>query len=264
LPTVGYDFNDAGDFADFVVLENGPYVFSFKEADASQKSSAGNKKVIISLVVEAASPANRHFVGGMIRQHWPTSGGASGRLRDFFRALGIKLSKDKGQLKLEKYYGDEIGAIVSKKAGDRTDEDGNTMWFNELSRMMPGDQMRDILAAQAEEEDEEEEELDEEDEEEEDDDVEEDEDDEEEEEEEDAEEDEEEEDDDEDDEEFLTIEEMRELPIKELRELAKENGISIKPPKGKTKLDRRVLVKRLEKLWEEEEEDEDDGEEDPF
>lgn len=260
MPTVGYDFSDAGDFADFVTLEPGNYVFKFSNADASQKSSAGNKKVIIDLIVTEASPANRWAIGGLVRQHWNTSGASSGRFRDFLTALGHNL-KEKGTLKLEKYYEEEIGARVIKTPGQKPDAEGNLVYFNDLRQLMPGDQMREILGAAAADEDTGEEDIEdddevEEEEDEEEDDVEEAEDDEDEEEEEDAEEEEE----DEDDEEYLTLDDLKTMKLPDLIELAKENDISTRAPKGK-KLTVGVMRKRLEALFEEEEEE---GEEDPF
>jgi hypothetical protein len=271
LPTVGYDFSDAGDFADFVTLEPGQYVFKFTNADASQKSTAGNKKVIVDLiVVKAGVKKNAWGEGGLVRQHWNTTGGASGRFRSFLEALGAT-TKTKGSLKLEKYYEEEIGATVTKVPGQKLDADGNVVYFNDLRGLMPGAQMRSIIgAAEDEDEDEyeddedvEEEEVEEDEEEEEDEeDDEEAEDDEDEEEEED--EDEEEDDEgDEEEEEFLTPEDIKTMKMPEAKELAKEYGISTRPPKGKTltiALLRKRLIDGID--WEGAEEEED--EEDPF
>lgn len=269
-PTVSYDFNDAAEFADFVVLEPGNYVFSFKSADATQKSKAGNPKVIVDLIITGASAGNEWAIGGLLRQHWPTRGEGSGRFRDFLSALGYNF-KTKGSLKLERYYEDEIGARVTKAAGDQLTDDGQTMYFNDLHQLMPGEQMKGILgldddeaeeAEEAEEEEVEEEEIEEEEveEDEEDEEVEEEDEDEaeEDEEEDDGEEEEEEEEDDE--EESLELEDLDAMNLKELREIAKEYDISTKAPKGK-KLTSAILRKRLAVLWEE---DEDEDEEDPF
>jgi len=280
MPTVSYDFNEASDFADFVVLDPGNYVFIFREADATQKSKAGKPKVVVDLIVSGASPANQWTIGGLVRQHWPTRGEGSGRFRDFLSALGYDF-KTKGSLKLERYYEDEIGARVSKAAGDRLGDDGEVMFFNDLHQLMPGQQMRDILGlddeediidVEEEEEDEEveeveEEEIDEEDDEEEEDEEEEEEDEEETEEDE-AEEDEEEEPDDENEEEEegeegIDLEDLDDMNLKALREMAEEYDISTKAPRGK-KLTSAILRKRLAVLWEDEEEDNEEDEEDPF
>ena len=258
MPTVSYDFNDASEFAEFVVLEPGNYVFKFQEADASQKSKAGKAKVVVDLIVSGASPGNEWTEGGLVRQHWPTRGEGSGRFRDFLSALGYDF-KSKGSLKLEKFYGDEIGARVSKTAGDQPDADGNTMWFNDLRQLMPGEQMRGILGLDEEiEEIEDDEEVEEEE-------VEEEDDEEDEAEEDEAEEDEEEEAADEDeeeeeDEEGIELDDLADMKLGELREMAKEYDISTRAPKGK-KLTSAILRKRLAVLWEE---DEDEDEEDPF
>ncbi len=268
MPTVSYDFNEAGDFADFVTLEAGNYVFKFSEADASQKSKAGNPKAIVDLIVTAASPANSWAVGGLSRQHLPTRGEASGRFRDLLAALGVP-AKKKGSLKLEKYYGNEIGARVTKVAGDKPDAEGNTMWFNDLKQIMPGEQMRAILGLEDEEEEVEDEEEDiEEVEEEEEEEKEVEEDDEDEEEEEEDEEDEEDEDEDdyeedeeeEEEEEELSLEDLKGMKLAELKELGKEYDISTRAPKGK-KLTSAIMRKRLATLWDD---DEEEDEEDPF
>lgn len=258
MPTVSYDFSNAGDFADFTVLDNGLYVFKFKKADSTAKSRSGGKKVVVDLIVTASQPHNRWAIGGLVRQHWPTEGPASGRFRDFLIALGVNL-KDKGALKLEKYYEQEIGANSTKVVGKETDAEGNPVFFNELSRMQPGDQMREVLglgaAADDEEGDEDEpEEVD----------------DAEEADEEGEEEGEEAADDDEDGEEAaeeeeeeeggISFEDLASMSLKELKELAVENEISVKPPKGKT-LTSALLRKRLAVLFEA---DEEEGEEDPF
>ncbi len=263
-PTVSYDFNEASDFADFIVLEPGNYVFTFREADASQKSKKGNPKVVVDLIVSGASESAQWTIGGLLRQHWPTRGEGSGRFRDFLSALGYNF-KTKGSLKLERYYEDEIGARVTKAAGDRLGDDGEVMFFNDLHQLMPGEQMRSILGLDDVEEEEEPEEPEEEEEE----DAEEEEEAEEEETEEDeAEDDEEEESDDEDeeegeeeeDEEGITIEDLDDMNMKALRELAGEWEVSTRAPKGK-KLTSAILRKRLAATYEEEEEE---GEEDPF
>jgi len=195
-----------------------------------------------------------------------TTGGASGRFRDFLAALGAT-PKAKGTLKLEKFYEEELGARVTKVPGKDLDAEGNPVFFNDLRQLMPGDQMRDIIG-DAEDEDiddededveEEEEEDEEESEEEDEEDDEEAEDDEDEEEEEDEDEDEEAEDDDEEEEE-LTLEDLKGMKLADLRAVAEANEVSLKPPKG-GKLTAVILRKRLEALFDE---DEEEGEEDPF
>lgn len=255
MPTIAYDFSDAGDFADFVVLEAGNYVFRLKSVDGSQKSKANAPKAIVDLIVVGASEANSWAEGGLVRQHWPTTGGASGRFKAFMAALGID-PKAKGSIKIEKYYEEEVGARVTKVVGKQLDVDGNPVYFNELSQMMPGDQMRKILGLTEAEDDDEEEGEDAEEDEEGDDSEEEAEGDE------DGEDDEEEgeEADDEEEEEALTLEDLKAMNLKELKELAAENEVSVKPPKGK-KLTSAILIKRLSALIES---DDEEGEEDPF
>jgi len=263
VPTIAYDFNEAGDFADFIVLEAGNYVFKFKGAEPG-KSKAGNPKAVVDLVVSAASPGNAWAIGGLVRQHWATKGGSSGKFRDFLAALGAT-PKEKGSLKLEKFFEKEIGARVIKTPGDETDAEGQTVWFNDLRGMMPGDQMRKILGASEEEDDEEyeeeeEEEIEDDDEEEEVEEGEEDEDEEDEEDEEEEESDEDEEEEDDDEEEELTLEDLKSMKLPELIEVAKVNDVSTRAPKGK-KLTVGIMRSRLAKLFEDEE---DEGEEDPF
>ena len=261
MPTVSYDFNEAGDFADFLVLEPGKYVFKFKSAEAG-KSKAGNPKVIVDLIVAATgSPDHDWAIGGLVRQHMNTTGGASGRFRDFIGALGYN-PKEKGSLKLEKYFEKEIGASVIKTVGENTDEAGNPVYFNDLRTLIPGDQMRKMIGALDDDEDEEEEDEIEEEEEDLEDEEEEAEDDEEEDDEEEEDEDDEEEEEDEDDEEEeeLAFEDLKSWKLPELKELAKEYDISTRAPKGK-KLTPAIMRKRLEVIFEEEEEE---GEEDPF
>lgn len=271
MPTISYDFSDAAEGGDFVTLENGLYVFEFVKVDA-EKSKAGNPKAVVMLKVALAEPSRKYFEGGMITQHWPTTGKASFRFRSFLEAIGALKGKDKGSAKLEKYYGEEIGARVTVRAGDQLDDSGNAMYFNDLSMILPGEQVRKMIEGQAGADDEYD---DEEDEEEEDEDVEEEEDDEEvedddedEEDEEDEEEDEEDEDDEdeddeeeeEDDDDFLTEEDLKGMSLEELVALAKEYDISTRKPAGK-KLTKSVMIKRLSVLFEEDEEEE---EEDPF
>lgn len=268
MPTIAYDFSDAAEGGDFVTLENGLYVFEFIKVDA-EKSKAGNPKAVVHLKVTLAEPSRKYFEGGMITQHWPTTGKASFRFRSFLEAVGALKGKDKGSAKLEKYYGEEIGARVSTRPGDQLDDGGNAMLFNDLSMILPGDQVRQMIEGKSradeeyddEEEDEEteaEEEDDEEDEE--DEEVEDDEDEEDEEDEEDDEDDD--EDEDEDEEELLSEDDLKKMSLDELVELAKEYDISTRKPAGK-KLTKAIMLKRLAVLFEEEEEEEDE-EEDPF
>lgn len=264
MPQISYDFSDAAEGGDFITLENGLYVFKFVKAEAG-KSGAGNPKAVVTLEVAAAQPSNEAFVGGMITQHWPTTGKAAFRFRSFLAALGALKGKDKGSLKLEKHYGDEIGARTIQRSGDQADDSGNYMVFNDLQGILPGDQVRKMLGVLDDDEDEEEE-LEDEDEE--------DEEEEEEAEEEETEEDDDEEDEDEDDEdeeddeeeeeeEYLTVDDLKTMKLPELKELAEENDISTRAPKGK-KLTVAVMRKRLQVLFEEEDEDEEEAEEDPF
>lgn len=261
MPQISYDFSDAAEGGDFVTLENGLYVFELVKVEAG-KSKSNQPKAVVTLKVTGASGSNEVYMGGIINQHWPTKGKAAFRFRSFLAALGVS-SKDKGSVKIEKYYGDEIGARVTTTPGSQPDESGNYMMFNELNGLIPGEQARKMLGLLDDDDDEEEEEAEEEEEDEEED-VEEDEEEEDEDEEDDEEDDDEEEDEeDEEEEEYLTLDDLKTMKLPELKELAEENDISIKPPKGK-KLTVAIMRKRLAALFEDEEGDEEDEEEDPF
>lgn len=265
MPTVAYDFDEAADFADFVVLEPGNAIFKFTNADASQPSKSGGKKVVVDLVVVATEKHNRWAIDGLVRQHLPTTGKGAGRFRDLLEALGVDLKKGKGSLKLEKYYETEVGAHVIKVAGRDTDAEGNPVYFNDLRQIKPGDQMRELLGLDSNGADEDEDEDEEEEEAEDTEDTEEEETDDEEEEtedEEDADEDAEdaEEEEEEDEEEGISWDDVMAMNLTDLKAFAKENEVSTRPPKDK-KLTVAILRKRLEPLFEE---GEGEGEEDPF
>ena len=238
--TLSYDFNEAAEGGNFVTLPEGRYVFKFIKAEAG-KSNAGNPKAIVTLQVAAGK-----FDGDVITQHWPTNGKASFRFRDFLASVGFK-PKEKGKLDLRKYYGSEIGAIVTLR-----DNDEGEAVFNDLKGLIPGDQMRDMLGI---DDDDEEEFEDEEEDEEEFDDEEEDED------------EEDEEDEDEEDEEEITKADLKEMDLDELKELAEEWEVSTRKPRGKT-LTKAIMRKRLaeyiDSLGEEGEEEEDEEDEEPF
>ncbi len=246
--TIAYDYTEAGEGGDFVVLEEGRYVLKLIKA-ANGESKAGNPKAIVDFVVVVGKSGQ----GGVVRQDWPTTGAASFRWRDFLKALGVKLPKSgKGKLDIRKYYGDEIGAIA-------TIEEGDERSFTNLKGLMPGDQMRAMLGeGEDEDEDEDEDEFPEEDEDEEDDEQE-DEDEDEDEEEDD------EDDDEEDDEEEVTKADLKAMDLDELKELADEWEVSTRKPKGKN-LTKTIMLKRLNKFIDSlaEEDDDEDEDEEPF
>ena len=248
--TISYDYTEAGEGGDFVVLEEGRYVLKLIRA-ATGESKAGNPKAVVDFKVVVGKSG----IGGTVRQDWPTTGAASFRWRDFLKALGVKLPKSKkGKLDIRKYYGTEIGAIATIEEGDERD-------FTNLKGLMPGDQMRAMLGEdEVEEEDEFEEDDDEEttdvEEEDEEDDVE-DEGDEDEEDDED--------DDVDDDEEEVTKADLKKMDLDELTELADEWEVSTRKPKGKTLTKKTMLVrlnKFIDALAEEDGDEEDDAE--PF
>lgn len=239
--TLSYDFNEAAEGGQFITLPEGRFVFKFIKAEAG-KSGAGNPKAIVSLEVVGSAKGDG-FDGGVITQHWPTTGKASFRFRDFLAAIGFK-PKAKGKLDLRKYYGTEIGAIVTLTDGDEGD-----IQFNDLKGIVPGDQMRAMLGLDDEDEEYDEDEEDEEDfeEEEEDEDLEDD------------------EDEDEDEDEEITEADIKEMSLDEMKELAEEWEVSTRKPRGKN-LTKTIMRKRLVEYldsFDEEEEDEDEDEE-PF
>ena len=236
--TIEYDYTEAGEGGDFVVLEEGRYVLKLIKA-ANGESKAGNPKAVVDFEVMVGKSG----IGGIVRQDWPTTGAASFRWRDFLKALGVKLPKSgKGKLDIRKLYGTEIGAIATIEEGDERD-------FTNLKGLMPGDQMRAMLGEDEDEDEFEDEEDDEEDDEEGDED----------------EEDDDEDDDEEDDEEEVTKADLKAMDLDELKELADEWEVSTRKPKGKN-LTKTIMLKRLGKfidsLEEEGEDDEDD--EEPF
>ncbi len=297
MTTFGYDFTDTDEgMGDFVTLTPGRYVFKFTKAE-KETSGAGNPMAKVFLEVVGGNP---NYIGGTITQYWVTSGAGAFRWQAFLKALGIKL-KERGKVNLGKYLGETIGARVSLKEGKDKNDAGETMWFHELAGIVPGDQMSDLLAS-VDDEDEDEVEDDDEGEDEGSEDImvedlaemglaelkelceefevsikpdkgksritaaalrkrlaevlE-------------AEEDEEEDDEDEDDgEEELTVEDIEEMSLAELKELAEEYEVSIKPARGKKKITSSVLRNRIiDELFEEEDEDDADDaddEEEPF
>lgn len=253
MTTVGYDFSETEEFGDYVTLTPGRYVFKLARLEKAE-SAAGNPKVVATLEVVAGNPA---YIGGMITQHWVTAGKGAFRFRSFLKAIGAEPKGEKGKIQLGKYIGKAtFGARVSLREGSDINEAGEPVYFHELSQILPTEQYRDLLDDEEYEEELEDEALDEE----------------EEEEEEDFEEDEEEdededddEDEDEDEEEDFGPEDLKDMDLAELKAIAKEYGISTKPPKGKQRLSKSVLVNRIvDELFSEEEDDDEEDEEDPF
>ena len=237
--TLSYDFSDAAEGGDFVVVPPGRTVFKFVGVDASEKSAAGNPKAIVRL--EVVAHAREEFVGGLISQHWNTTGKASFRFRDFLTAIGYK-AKTKGKLDLRKYYGKTIGAIVSITLG----EDEETE-FNNLSRIVPGKTMLALMDEDEPEKDD----YDEDEDEEESDGTQKD--------------TSSEEGDDESqdgDEESFSAEDVADMELAELKEICEEYDVSVKPVSGKTRVSASQLRKRiLAELFEDDGEDDD---EEPF
>lgn len=243
MTTISYDFSEAGEGGDFVTLREGRYVFKLVKVEGG-KSGQGNPKAIVTLAVAAPEGA---FVDGLINQHWPTTGAGAFRFRALLKALGVS-GKEKGKVNLAKYYGKEIGARVTLSEG-RPRDDGTAMLFHELNGIVPGSQMRAVLGDEEGDEDE---------------DFEDEYSDEEETEEESSEEEADEDDEAEDDDEDITPDDVREMDLTELKELAEEWGISTKPPKGKSRLSKAVMVKRILEEFEDDEDDEEDEDEEPF
>ena len=222
--TINYDFDEAAEGGDFVTLSEGRYVFKVIKVEGGE-SKAGNPKAVVTLQVEAGK---EEYIGGVITQHWPTSGGASFRFRDFLKAVGVE-PKTKGKADLRKSYGKTIGAIVTLREGD---EDGS--FFNDLKGLMPGRMMLDLLGIEESDEDEEE----------------------------DGEGEDEEDGDESEDVRDWTEDELKEMDLGGLKELAEEWEVSTKKPAGK-KLTQAVLRTRLLEAFEEAQEDEgEDGDED--
>ncbi len=235
--TFGYDFSDTEEYGDFVTLTPGRYIFALTKAE-KDTSAAGNPMAVITLRVVAG---NQAYIGGTIQQNWLTGGKSAFRFRAMLRALGIDI-KDKGKVALEKYYEDEFGARVSLTEGKELNEAGEVIYFHDLNSILPAEQYADLLEDLDEEEDEPEDE----------DEVEEVEDD---------------EDDDDDDEEGISVEDLDDMDLAALKELAEEWEVSTKPDKGKKKLGVAQMRRRLTEVIadaeedEEEEEDEEDDDE---
>lgn len=245
--TINYDFNDAAEGGDFVTLDAGRYIFKLIKV-ISEKSKAGNPMATVTLQVTAATGANEIYEDGVVTQHWPTNGKAAFRFRDFLVALRVK-SSNAGKINLKKYYGKEIGAVVSVRPSD----DGEQT-FNDLKGIVPGDQMRAILFPDDEEED-----FDEDDDVEDvDDDVEEDVDDDDDG---DGNDDDWGDDDDDEEGEEVTKDDLKEMSVDELKELAEDWEVSTRKPRGKT-LTKGIMRKRLADYIDSLEEDEEDSDDD--
>lgn len=229
--TFGYDFSDAEEMGDFVTLTPGRYIFALQSVEKGE-SASGNPKAVLRFRVVAGNPA---YEGGVISAHWPVTGKGAFRFRAMLKAFGVKFS-DKGKVNLQKYIDEEFGARVSLTEGKERNEAGEIIYFHELNAILPSSQYADLLDGSVDEDEDEEEEL-------EDEEVEE-------------------EDDEEDDGEPITVEDLDEMNLAELKELAEEWEVSTKPDKGKTKVTQAMLRKRLAAVIEEAEEEEEDGDED--
>ncbi len=232
--TFSYDFNETEEYGDFVTLTPGRYIFALTQVK-KDTSKAGNPKAVLTLTVIAGNDA---YIGGVISQHWPVSGKGAFRFRAMLKALGVTV-KDRGKVALEKYLDDEFGARVTLQEGKDKNDAGETMWFHELNAILGTSQYEDLLE---EEEDEDEYEDDDTEVEEADDDD---------------------EDDDEDDE-GVSVEDLDDMSLAELKDLAEDWEVSTKPDKGKKKLTmaqmRRRLTAYIEDAGEEEEDEEDEDE----
>jgi hypothetical protein len=249
--TFGYDFSDSVEMGDFVTLTPGRYIFKLQKIEKGE-SGAGNPKAVVQLEVAAGNPA---YVGGIISQHWPTTGKGAFRFRAFLKAIGADVS-DKGKVNLGKFIGKAtFGARVSLSAGDTPNEAGETIYFHELNGILPASQYADLI--EEEDDDFDDEEVDDEEEIEEDEDLDEEEDDD----------DDEVVEEDEDGDEFGP-DDLEEMSLAELKEIAEEYEISVKPAKGKTRISKSLMIKRITaELFPddgEEEADDDDDEEEPF
>ncbi|KKN04444.1 hypothetical protein LCGC14_1097320 [marine sediment metagenome] len=229
--TFSYDFQETEEYGDFVTLTPGRYIFALTKVK-KDVSAAGNPKAVVTLAVVAGG--NDAYIGGIINQHWPTSGAGAFRFRAMLKALGVNV-KDRGKVALEKYIDDKFGARVTLQEGKEKNEAGETVWFHELNAILPPSQYADLLEEDEDEEYEDEEEETEE-----------------------AEEEETEEDEDEEDE-GVSVEDLDEMSLVELKELAEDWEISTKPDKGKKKLTMAQMRRRLAAFIEEAE-DEDEGE----
>ena len=238
--TFSYDFQETEEYGDFVTLTPGRYIFALTKVK-KDVSAAGNPKAVVTLTVVAGNSA---YIGGIINQHWPVTGKGAFRFRAMLKALGVNV-KDRGKVALEKYIDDEFGARVTLQEGKEKNEAGETVWFHELNAILSPAQYADLL--EEAEEDEEWEDGEEETEE--------------------AEEEKVEEDEDEEDE-GVSVEDLDEMSLAELKELAEDWEISTKPDKGKKKLTMAQMRRRLtvfieeaEDEGEDEDEDEDEDEE---
>ncbi len=231
--TFGYDFSDTEEYGDFVTLTPGRYIFALTKAE-KDTSAAGNPMAVITLRVVAG---NQAYIGGTIQQNWLTGGKSAFRLRAMMRALGIDL-KDKGKVALEKYYEDEFGARVSLTEGKDKNEAGETIFFHDLNSILPSAQYEDLLE-DFDDEDEEEEEFEDE-EETEDDEVE----------------------DEGEDDEGISVEDLDDMDLAALKELAEEWEVSTKHDKGKKKLGVAQMRRRLTEVIEAADEEEEGEEED--
>ena len=226
MSTFSYDFTEAGDFGDFVTLTPGRYVFEFIKIEAGQ-SAAKNPKAIVTLKVAAVEGgAAEIYIGGVINQHWPTTGAGAGRFQSFIKALGIK-SKERGKVNLAQKYGEEIGAIVELEQGKELRDDGSPMFFHNLKAIHPGAQYRAMMDLEDEDEP-------------------------------DGPEEDEEPEDDEGEDEPWTAEDFEGITLADLKQIAEDNDISIEPDAGKSKLSAAAMRARLIEALVDEDEDEDD------
>lgn len=237
MSTFGYDFSEAEEMGDFVTLTPGRYIFALQSVEKGE-SASGNPKAVIRLRVVAGNDA---YIGGVITQHWPVTGKGAFRFRAMLKAFGVNF-KDKGKINLGKYVDEEFGARVTLTEGNELNEAGEKVWFHELNAILPAEQYADLLDDEdLEEDDEEEDDFEDEEE-----DIEE---------------------EDEDDEEFeegeeITVEDLEDMNLDELKELAEEWDVSTKPAKGKKKLTQAQMRARLGKVIEEMAEEEEDEPED--
>lgn len=163
-------------------------------------------------------------------------------------ALGVKVRDETMKIKLSKLVGREVGLEIIDG------EYGGTI-RSEINDVFSADELSTDEDEEYEDEEEEEYEGDEEDEEDDEDEVDLDDDEEYEDEDEEYEEDDEDEDEEEEEDEEIDLNSMK-LP--ELKKVAEEYSISIKPPRGKDRISAKMLRERIEASWAEEEDD--DGE----
>ena len=260
--TLTYDFSDAVEGGSFVTLPPGRYAFKLISVTPAE-SNAGNPKAVVQLEVVAGSGGDE-YIGGIITQHWPTTGKASFRFRDFLMALKSSV-KERGKLDMRKLYGKTIGGVVSIKLG----EDEETE-FNDLSRIVPGKTMLALLGDDDDDENDDDDlasDDDDGDDDGDDDDVPTDDDDDDDN---DDDNDDEDDDDDEDDgksseeedSSSFTVEDVADMDLATLKSICEEYEIKLTIPEGKTRLSAAILRKRvIAELFADEEEDND---EEPF